>query len=60
MYVAQQNVNLMAGMMLLQSFLLLLKLVTVGYESASKTATIIYADRYRQFGETDCFDTKPL
>ena len=35
----------MAGMMLLQSFLLLLKLVSVGYGCAINSATKIYTDR---------------
>jgi hypothetical protein len=39
----------MAGMMLLQSFKHLLKLVTVGYESAINSATKIYTDRYAAF-----------
>ena len=40
----------MAGMMLLQSFLLLLKLVSVGYESAINSATKIYTDRCAKLG----------
>jgi len=42
---AQQNVNLMAGMMLYFSLLHLLKQATDGYESAANSATKIYIDR---------------
>jgi hypothetical protein len=44
----QQNVNLMAGMMLVQSFLHLLKLVADGYEITLNSATKIYTNRYAQ------------